>query len=111
MSKRVSVLNMVLVDTRPFNGFLKDLLNLKSMLLLFILFKQITLLDKFLFIDSEWFWFFSFILLNRFEGPRNAEALAEYVNKEGGMIVAKLVSLRIIDIYFCGKLVLSWFLT
>lgn len=58
MSKRVSALNMVLVDTRPFNGFLKDLLNLKSMLLLFILSKQITLLDKFLFIDSEWFCFF-----------------------------------------------------
>lgn len=55
--------------------------------------------------------FFSFILLNRYEGPRNAEALAEYVNKEGGMIVAKLVSLRIVEFYFCGKLVLSWFLT
>lgn len=24
------------------------------------------------------------LLINRYEGPRNAEALAEYVNKEGG---------------------------
>lgn len=25
--------------------------------------------------------------MNRYEGPRNAEALAEYVNKEGGTFV------------------------
>ena len=39
-------------------------------------------------------------LFNRYEGARNAEALAEYVNKEGGTLLGDSLA-KLAQTYFC----------
>lgn len=86
---------MVLVVIPPFSGFLKALLNPKSMLSL-IFYSQANLL----LLEFSKRWWMIVFLFNRYEGARNAEALAEYVNKEGGTLLDDSLA-KLVQTYFC----------